>query len=99
MLTDGLDIANRHVSLLSLAYIGEEVAYWVLLMRSLLLYEDTVGEMTIRAAYIAVRCSGLAYVFIRLKKSVSVEQNRAVIKMSSSTDSISNSWEYYYAVA
>ena len=75
MLTDALEVANQHVSLLSLAYLGEEVTYGVMVMRTLLLEEFTRADPVIRAAYISCRCVGLAYVFIRLNRSVIIPRS------------------------
>ena len=74
MLTEALELANQHVSLLSLAYLAEEVTYGVMLMRRLLLEEYPPADYAIRAAYVSCRCVGLAYVFIRLNKSVNTSR-------------------------
>ncbi len=70
MLSETLEIANRHASLLSVAYMGEEVTYAVALLRKLLLIDTPSSVSLFRAAYIFVRLSGLAYIFLRLRRSV-----------------------------
>ena len=78
MLTEALELANQHVSLVSLTYLGEEVTYGVMLLRSLLVEEFPRGDLSLHAAYTALRCLGLAYVFIRLNKSVNI-QNKSML--------------------